>query len=385
MTTIEAPADPTSSRRRRVWGWVALVAAIVVIGTALAFVTGPEWRPKGAHDPESAAPTGTLALARILEEQGVAVELVQSRAAAESALTGGETLVIGPSWYLEDGALRDIAGRAARTVLIEPSARDLELFFGAFEFAGNALEPIPPACELPEAERAGAIAPGRLYPRGDADIACYPGTAGGYGLLASDLDGTELVVLDAGTVFANEHLADGGNAALALNLLGAHEDVVWYLPSEADIAPGNAPDTLGSLTPPWVTPVIILLGATAIAAAVWQGRRFGPLVAEDLPVTVRGSETLEGRARLYQHARDPRHAADLLRRGAAARMARRVGLNRRAPVDDVAAAVAARLGTPPAHVSEILHTQPATDAELVAFGERLRDLETAIDSERNHP
>ncbi|WP_261166078.1 DUF4350 domain-containing protein [Microbacterium sp. Marseille-Q6965] len=385
MTVIEAPSDPTLSRRRRVGGWIALIAAIVVVGTALAFVSAPEWRPKDAHDPESAAPTGALALARILEERGVAVELVHTRSDAERALDGDDTLVIGPTWYLENADLRDIAGRAERTVLIEPSSRDIELFFGDSAFAGTALEPVEPECALPEADRAGQIDPGRLYPRGDADVACYPGTEGGYGLLASEAGGAELVAIDAAAVFSNENLANGGNAALALNLLGAHGEVVWYLPSEADIAPGDAPDTLGALTPPWVTPAILLLAVTALAAALWQGRRFGPLVAEDLPVTVRGSETLEGRARLYQHARDPRHAADLLRRGAVERMARRLGLHRRTSVDEVAAAVSVRLGTPVARVHEILYAQPATDADLVAFGERLHDLETAIDSERNHP
>ena len=56
-------------------------------------------------------------------------------------------------------------------------------------------------------------------------------------------------------------------------------------------------------------PVIVLLLTAGLAAAIWRGRRFGPLVPERLPVTVRAAETTEGRARLYAHARDAVYSA----------------------------------------------------------------------------
>ncbi|MFP3821739.1 hypothetical protein SB658_23880, partial [Bacillus sp. SIMBA_008] len=83
---------------------------------------------------------------------------------------------------------------------------------------------------------------------------------------------------------------------------------------------GQSPDTLGSLTPPWVTPVILLLLAAGVAAAIWRGQRFGPLVAETLPVTVRASETMHGRARLTAKAGDAPHAGQALRDGAQRRL-----------------------------------------------------------------
>ena len=123
---------------------------------------------------------------------------------------------------------------------------------------------------------------------------------------------------------------------------------------------------------------------------VWRGRRFGPLVAENLPVTVRASETMEGRARLYARSRDAVHAADALRIGAIGRLARDLGLGPAASAGDVADAAADRIGAPRAAVRGILiDSLPRTDAELVAVSDRLRDLEAAVHAavrtERNAP
>ena len=91
-----------------------------------------------------------------------------------------------------------------------------------------------------------------------------------------------------------------GNAALALNLLGAHRTLIWYLPTLDDLASGEPP-TIAELTPPLGhARSLLLLVLVALAAAFWRGRRFGPLVVENLPVVVRASETMEGRARLYE-------------------------------------------------------------------------------------
>ena len=80
-------------------------------------------------------------------------------------------------------------------------------------------------------------------------------------------------------VFENEHVDEAGNAALAIGLLGASDELVWYLPGPADADAAEAP-TLAELTPGWVSPVMVLAIVVAIAAGVWRGRRFGPLVVE---------------------------------------------------------------------------------------------------------
>ena len=68
----------------------------------------------------------------------------------------------------------------------------------------------------------GAVVPGLLFTAGTADAACYPAD-GGFGLLVSDRSPTSRVALiDGGELFTNEHLAENGNAALAIGLMGRH-------------------------------------------------------------------------------------------------------------------------------------------------------------------
>jgi hypothetical protein len=126
-----------------------------------------------------------------------------------------------------------------------------------------------------------------------------------------------------------------------------------------------------------------LLIAVVIAAAVWRGRRFGPLVLESLPVVVRSTETLEGRARLYRTASSRVHALDALRVGAVRRIAVLCGLPPHASVDQVVAEAAALTGRPAADVRAVLlDERPATNADTLACADRLagleRDVRTAI-------
>jgi hypothetical protein len=102
-------------------------------------------------------------------------------------------------------------------------------------------------------------------------------------------------------------------------------------------------------------------------------------VAERLPVTVRASETTEGRARLYAHARDAVHAADQLRIAAVGRLGAALALGPAATAAEVADAAAARTGLDRAVVRGILLDDiPSNDRDLVTLRGRLHDLEDAV-------
>ncbi|MET0296709.1 MAG: DUF4350 domain-containing protein, partial [Microbacterium sp.] len=229
------------------------------------------------------------------------------------------------------------------------------------------------------AVRSGAIIPGALFeaPGGGVE-ACYP-EGDGAGLLVRADGERRLAAVDGRSLFTNESLAADGNAALALNLMGRHAVVVWYVPTLADTDLEDVTPSLGDLTPDWVSPAIVLLLSAGVAAAVWRGRRFGPLVAERLPVTVRASETTEGRGRLYARARDASHAADQLRIGALGRTSRLLSLGPAATATEIADAAATRTGFDRAAVRGILIDDiPANDDELLTLRTRLRDLESAV-------
>ena len=72
-----------------------------------------------------------------------------------------------------------------------------------------------------------------------------------------------------------------------------------------------------------MTWIVWQLWLVVVLVALWKGRRLGPLVAEQLPVVVRASETVEGRGRLYRSRRARDRAADgVAHRDAAAPAAR---------------------------------------------------------------
>lgn len=388
MTAAEPVAAP--SRRRSAATWAALIGVVVIVGVALAVITGIAQLPaRGLLDPDAAGPEGSRALARILEERGVDVVAVRDRDAALAALSAAPaTLAWADSAALADETLASVSAAAADVVLLDPRSRDLRVLLGGATSAGYGDEPAQPGCALAEADRAGAIVPGALFAAGDdGAIACYP-SGDGFGLLVADDGDRRTAAVDATVLFTNEALAVDGNASLALNLLGRHDRVVWYLPALEDSDFADSTPALGELTPPWVTPVIVLLLASTVAAAVWRGRRFGPLVPETLPVTVRAGETTEGRARLYAAADDPAHAADQLRIAALGRIARVLGLGAAATASEIADAAAARTGADRAAVRDLLIGGPiADDRALLDLADRLRAFEhrlhRALRPERN--
>nr|WP_240948829.1 DUF4350 domain-containing protein [Microbacterium sp. CFH 90308] len=355
---------------------------MVIGGAGAAITAANEWAARGALDPASAGPAGTRAIAEILRDNGVEVEIVRNRDAAARALADDDaTLILPDTPALSDDAVEALASGARDVVLIDPRARTLDLFLPGTSPAGVAPSgTAAPACDLPEAERSGAVEPGSIFAIDDADgvTGCYP-VDGAYGLVVGARGDDRVAAVDGRTLFSNESLAQNGNAALAANLMGRHPLVVWYVPGPGDTDLQNTDPSLGELTPPWVSPVMVLLLIAGVAAAIWRGRRFGPLVAERLPVMVRVSETTEGRARLYARSRDAVHAADQLRIGALERLARLLGLGPGTSAPEIADAAAGRTGLDRGAVRGILIDDlPRSDADLVELSSRLRHLEDAV-------
>lgn len=381
MTAVTAPVAPIRSRRRSVLSWAALAVGLLLAALVGGTLVYGGYTQRAIFDPDSAGPDGTRAVVRILEQQGVTVTVARDRAAAERALAaGGATLVLRDAPMLSDEALRGLTDRAQHVVLVEPRTRALRVLLDGSALGGFSPDTsATPECTVPAAANAGTAHVGELLRPGDGVEGCYP-VDGEFGLLQSDgADGRTVTALDGLSVLTNSTLPVDGNAALALGVLGQTDTLVWYVPSLSDADQNAAAPTLGDLTPAWVTPAMLVLLTAALTAAIWRGRRFGPLVAERLPVTVRATETTEGRARLYASSKDAAHALDELRRAARARVGRLLGLTARTSPHEVADAVAQRLGADRARVRGILVDDlPRTDRELVAAADRLRDLEESV-------
>jgi hypothetical protein len=240
----------------------------------------------------------------------------------------------------------------------------------------------PAGCALEAARRAGTADAGVVaYGTDDAGLQdpqlCYS-RDGRPSLVRATVDGRLVTQLGSPAPLSNSRLADEGDAALALGLLGGHPRLVWYLPSAGDV-PASAQKSFYDLVPVGIWWALLQVGLAVLLLALWRARRLGAVVAEPLPVAVRAAETEEGRARLYRRNGARGQAAESLRAGVRSRLGTALGLPRRADPQAVVGAVAARCGWPAADVAALLYgAAPADDAALVRLADRLDALEREV-------
>lgn len=354
---MSATSTATSPDTRGIWaaakGPVLIGAIILVTGIALALLTSTT--EGGALDPRSVTPEGSRALAKILERQGVSVE----HTASPSSVDGVTLLVTRPD-LVDPDRLQSLMDEAAAVVLVAPTEWAP---FGVTPISTAEVKDRAPGCSL--AARFGEATMGGVeYVGGES---CYGSTLVRKG---------SVTVLGTGQPMTNKALADKGNAALMMNLLGQHEKLVWHVPTVAD--PGRQQSLVDLVPDGWKFGVAQLFVAVALLA-LWRARRLGPVVTEPLPVVVRSAETVEGRARMYRRARAVGHAAQTLRRAARDRVLPVLGLSVDAPPAAVADEVAARTPRSPDQVLALLYgPEPADERALVKLVDELDAMENEV-------
>jgi len=385
-------------QKHRFW-LMAGAAFVVVTGAGLILGTAGQ-RSAGELSITNPAPDGAQAAATVLAGQGVDVTATDSLAATTTALAangpGSSTvLVFDPQQLLspEQGArlAASAAEHGSKIVAIAPGPLMVGKLSGELASAGSVStgsEGVPANCAQPDALAAGSIiVPGtagassgteaKVY-RGPASCFAPSGEAGGAGVLAATADGGVCVVGSAG-VLSNDALARAGNAALTFRLLGSRDHLVWYTASAKDIPVAAQPPSLAELTPPWVFPATAWLLLVGVLGMLWRGRRDGPLVLEPLPVIVKASETVTGRARLYQDAKAVDTAARTLQRATLNRLAHALRLGGAAAPDAVVAAVSAHLGRDRRQLFALLvHNVPRNEKEMLTMATLLAALEEEV-------
>lgn len=393
MTTTQEAITPTvrSSLRRWVF-WISMLGVVLLIVLVLTLVTRGAGVGGAPLAPDNAAPPGAMALAEVLRSQGVTVthanSLVEARAALGSN-ADASLFVVDNLDVLTGQQLASLDHRASAMVIMTPAFNQLDGFIDEIAPGGQVDGLLTADCDVPAVVAAGNITGDgfgyRLIDDLPGATECYDSGHDVASLIQFERDGTTITVIGTERAFSNEGIGVAGNAALALWLLGTSNELVWY---EANIVDAAVPgvSTIGELTPAWVSAAIVLLGITIVALAVWKGRRFGPLVIENLPVTVRASETMEGRARLYQKSTARLHALDTLRVGAVARLAALSGLGRSATIDDVIYRVVASTGFDEQYVRGVLvDAVPHTDSDLMRLSDSLLQLERATEKATTQP
>jgi hypothetical protein len=377
LTETIAPARTGWFRRHRTG---LLIGVALAVATGFALVSSTDVLFSESLDPGNPGRDGSQAVARVLADNGIDVDVVREADALDETLIDSDTTVVVTSIEslgrsTADRLLQDLGD--GRLLLVDPPVGSLGLFGLDEGVRFRSHEPVRGRCDDPRFDGLEIRVDEATGYAGVPD-SCF-GTSDG-ALLVMPESGPG--VLGAGTLLANDQITRADNAAVALRLLGQRDRLVWYVPNADDLFAGDAVG-LGSLLPRWLRPGLWLAAVAMIAVIWWRGRRLGALVTEPLPVAVTAIESTQSRGRLYRKVSDRAHAAEALRHAARSRIAEHLRLPRGA-IDDpdvLIRDVAAHGNLDPAVVQDLLSPHgriPRTDKDLTQLANDLAELDREV-------
>lgn len=369
MTAPSVAVAKTSRGSRRP---LLIGLAMLVVLVAISVLARDNADLDKPYDPRNPGRFGAQAVARVLDQHGVDVEIARGQAALlDKEIDADTTVVVTNPAELGESTLdelRDHARSAGALVVVG----DAEVIGSLFDIkAGEPISGSSPAdCDLDLAR--GLVVRSYGEPGLDAD-GCF-GTGGSAALVRHD----GVWLMSSPQSMANGYVLESDNGALALRLLGQERRLVWYVADAAD-TPASDGVSLSALLPPWLVPGLWLLVAGVVALTLWRGRRLGPLVTEPLPVVVRAAESTRSRGQMYHRTRDRLHAGAVLVDASRRRLVETLRLPRRTTLDSLVGAVAARTGRDPREVYELLDVPLiGKDSQLVELGQHLTQLENEV-------
>uniref|UniRef100_UPI002B27BA86 DUF4350 domain-containing protein n=1 Tax=Nocardioides sp. TaxID=35761 RepID=UPI002B27BA86 len=342
-------------------------------------------------DPDNPGPDGAQAVARVLADEGVNIELARSADDLDAATVGSDTLVVvtssdqlgtsttdrllarvaGDGAVVADGA--DGADGAALVVIDPTTVLLAELGVTGDRVALDDSSSVSGDCADPSYD-------GLTLSVDAAAALPLPGCFDDVLVSEASIGGSGLTLLGAGELLSNDQVLRGDNAAIALRLLGGRERLVWYVASTADQVADDGV-SISSLLPRWLYPSLGLLLAGAVLLVLWRARRLGPLATEPLPVVVKAIETTRSRGRLYLKSGDRAHAANALRSATRQRLTEHLRLGTDAEPPAVLSGVARHLGRPESDLAPLIGASapvPGSDRDLIVLANDLAALEEEV-------
>jgi hypothetical protein len=379
-TTLAPPPQPPTLpsgflRRHRS---TLLIGLALVAAVGLAIVLGGGTQTSTPMDPDNPDPGGTRALARVLGDDGVDVQVARSADELEAIdIDSSTSVVVVRPEYLGTSTLdrlRDHTGNA-HTVIVAGAGPGIADALGALGGGSSVSLGGGRAADCDDARFDGLqleVDSTSVYPDGD----CYNGK---FGAIVSE-PSQGLLLFGADQALTNDQILRADNAAVALRLLGQDDRLVWYVPDIDDLT-GDDGVSLQSLLPRFVRPGLALLAVVMFTLILWRARRLGALATEPLPVVVRAVETTRSLGRLYRKSGDRGHTAEALRRAARARLAERLRLGSTIAPDALAREVARRTGRTEDDVAAVLGPAgvvPSSDRDLITLARQLAELDREV-------
>ena len=393
-TTSEATATKTAPHPALRWAlWVSVVLALMLIVTFIAGRSGASGAPL---DPDNPGPDGMQALAQVLSDQGVDVQVVRGVSSLPEESAQGATVMVSTTDFLSQDSgddLLDYASAATSLVILSPADNLREVIDVDVDTRSTTTPTaMSPECENTLWQAGDKVTDGdtllevdSTLERDEATICLPPspgynagGARSGYLVEVDNTGAAPTTLAGLGASLTNANITNEANAATGLRLLGSNDRLIWVIPSIRDA--GELPPTgLFDVLPAPLLPSIVLL---LVALGVWalvRGRRLGPVTTEPLPVIIRAIETTASRGRLYREARDRPRALASLQLATRRRLASRLGLAATASPELVVTAVAGATGRHTDEINRLLvDTNVDDDDTLVQIARDLHSLEEGI-------
>lgn len=376
--------SPRWSQRWRRWRPVVIALILMLVPALITLWTRPitSTTPLAIDNPKE---SGAMAIAELLRHEGISVSRAGSVSEAVEASGSGATIAVVNADRLSQEDRQALA-RAGGDVVVIGARGGSDALAGLTDMAGkgsaaSSSTSLAPQCADTDAQAAQSLAGTRasVSLRGDVDaVGCFPVGEDRYAYATDTLpSGATLRVLPDPAPVTNAHLAQEGNAALGVRALGHHDRLLWLDGSRIETPTvWNSPST-----PAWLPVLILQLLVMAGVLAIVQGRRFGRVMSEELPVVVRSTETTRARGRLYRQGSDRPRATEALRSGTALRLGAALGLPPGTSRRDMIAAVAQASGIDPATVDSLLYgPPPSSDRALATLAVQLDQLESEVHS-----
>ncbi|MCD4549729.1 DUF4350 domain-containing protein [Schaalia sp. lx-260] len=364
---------------RVLWKKIRQILTVITItlcaGIITFFYTADSF-DKTPLSPDNPGPQGARALVQVLREHGVKVHVASSaRDALVHAQKDHTILVVPHPWKMPHEISEAFAELPSMTYIGLQQMYDPP-FPGVTVYPSRSTaSEFHASCDLPAAQRARTLS-SSTYGVQLSDpnwIGCFPLEEDVYTYAEGTLQGKWRALFSDSSIVTNQKIAEHGNASLAISTLGRTGSIVWYTPSPADTL-----DELPDLTPPFLIPMLFLLGVALLAYGCARGQRLGRLVCEDIPTPVPSAETVIGRARLLKQSGDYGYAAHLLRVKTAEKLASSLGIAHCAAPEELHAALT-RQGIDEHLTYHLLWGKaPETEKEFLALAHSLNELEESI-------
>ncbi len=329
---------------------------------------------------EGRGPSGTVALRRFLEEMDLKVE-----SAGVPPEAGQGTFLLLADFRDRDGAGRilDWVEDGGRVVLASPDseiAGELGVEPGdtGFDSVLPGFRTLRPECGAFAGTGVGEVAvamseaPLRVPRRAEG---CLKDEDGPHLALVPHGRG-QVVVLAGRSPLTNQFLDNRDNALMAYRLFAGFGPVVYGPPIDPASVPTGG---LWASVPAGARSSVAVFIVALLVFVVVRGRRFGKPVLEQPLSPIPSSQLVGATAGLYQAAGATQFAGGLLRRGAARRMARKLGMPGNSDVDSVRAVAEEVLED--VTVAETLSVgEPENDEELIELARKLNRMEEAVEA-----